>query len=271
MPFIQFKNKKVFYRIEGKGKPVCLVHGFAEDGNVWNKQVETLKEKNLLIIPDLPGSGSSQMLDGKASIETYAEVLKAIADESILSNTEENETKFCMIGHSMGGYITLAFAEKYPQLLNSFGLFHSSAFADTEEKIATRKKGIGFIEKNGTEPFLKTSVPNLFCEETKKEKPELVNQLLDIAKTISPEALIQYYHTMINRPDRTNVLKTFNKPVLFIAGKFDSAVPLHLSLEQMSMASISVIHILQHSAHMGMLEEADLSNSFLQNFLNGLP
>lgn len=271
MPFIRFKNKRIFYRLEGNGKPVFLVHGFAEDGNVWNKQFETLKQNNLLIIPDLPGSGSSQMLDGNSSIEDYAEVLKRLADKIILSNEEEKNASFCMIGHSMGGYITLAFAEKYPQLLNSLGLFHSSAFADTEEKIATRKKGIEFIQKNGSEPFLKTSVPGLFCEQTKKEKPELVSQLMEIAKTISPEALVQYYHSMINRADRTNVLKRFNKPVLFIAGKFDSAVPLRISLEQMSMASISVIHILQHSAHMGMLEEVDLSNSFLQNFLNGLP
>jgi len=271
MPFIQFKNKKIFYRLEGKGKPVLLVHGFAEDGKVWNKQVEVLKEKNLLIIPDLPGSGSSEMLDEKTSIEDYAEVVKALADETILINKVESNGTFSIIGHSMGGYITLAFAEMYPHLLNSFGLFHSSAFADSEEKKTTRKKGIAFIQKNGTEPFIKTSVPNLFSEETKKEKPELVSQLFNIAKTISPQALIQYSNAMIARPDRTFVLKGSSKPVLLIAGKNDSAVPLPASLEQMSMAPISVTHILQHSAHMGMWEEVALSNSFLSNFLNELP
>jgi pimeloyl-ACP methyl ester carboxylesterase len=271
MPFIQFKNKQIFYRLEGKGKPVLLVHGFAEDGNVWNKQVEVVKEKNLLIIPDLPGSGSSEMLDEKASIEDYGEVVKALADEMILTNKVENSDTFSIIGHSMGGYITLAFAEKYPHLLNSFGLFHSSAFADSEEKKTTRKKAIAFIQKNGTEPFVKTSVPNLFSEETKKEKPQLVSQLFNIAKTISPQALIQYSKAMIARPDRTFVLKGFSKPVLLIAGKNDSAVPLPASLEQMSMPRIAVIHILQHSAHMGMWEEVALSNSFLSNFLNELP
>ncbi len=270
MPFILFKSKKIFYRLEGKGKPVLLVHGFAEDNRVWNQQVVALKEKNLLIIPDLPGSGSSEMLDWKASIDDYAELLKKLADETILTNKAENEVTFCMIGHSMGGYITLAFAEKYPHLLNSFGLFHSSAFADSEEKKTARKKGIAFIQKNGTEPFVKNSVPNLFSEETKKVKPELVNQLFNIAKTISPQALIQYSMAMIARPDRTFVLKEFPKPVLLIAGKNDSAVPLPASLEQMSMPPISVIHILQHSAHMGMWEEVALSNSFLSNFLNEL-
>ena len=267
MPWIQFLNKKIFYRVEGKGKPVMLVHGFAEDGNVWNKQIDALKEKNLLIIPDLPGSGSSEMLDGKVLIKDYAEVLKYLADEIIV---KKSRGQFTMIGHSMGGYITLAFAEKYPGLLDSFGLFHSSAYADTEEKVATRKKAIEFISNNGTEPFVKTAVPNLFSDETKESRPELVNELLAIASTISPQALIQYYEAMIERPDRTSVLKSFKKPVLLIAGKFDSAVPLEASLEQFSMPEIATVHVLKHSGHMGMWEETQLSNEYLTQFLNGL-
>ncbi len=270
MPYTEFQNKKIYYRLVGKGNPVLLVHGFAEDGNIWKHQIDALKKNNLLIIPDLPGSGLSEMLDNKASIEDYAEVIKGLADEVIAKKGEQNDCRFSLIGHSMGGYITLAFAEKYPELLNSFGLFHSSAYADSEEKIATRKKAIDFISKNGTEAFVKTSVPNLFCEETKNEKPELITQLLDIAKTISPEALIQYYEAMIARPDRTTVLKTFTKPVLLIAGEFDTAVPLQASLEQFSMPTISMVHILRHSGHMGMWEEVKLSNSFLNDFLSSL-
>jgi pimeloyl-ACP methyl ester carboxylesterase len=64
MPQILFENKKIFYRVEGKGRPVFLLHGFAEDGRIWEKQINALKEDNLLIIPDLPGSGQSEMLDG---------------------------------------------------------------------------------------------------------------------------------------------------------------------------------------------------------------
>ncbi len=265
MNSFRYRNKNVFYRKEGKGKPVMLVHGFAENGNIWNKQIDSLKENNLLIIPDLPGSGDSEMLDGEVLIKDYAEVLKAIAGGEF-----KNNEKFSLIGHSMGGYITLAFAEKYPQLLNSFGLFHSSAFADNDEKILTRKKGIDFIKKNGSEPFLKTSIPNLFYEETKKEKPELTGQLFDLAKDISAEALIQYYEGMIRRPDRTSVLKTFEKPVLFIIGKYDTSVPLQASLQQCHLPAVSVVHILQKSAHMGMWEEEELSNSYLKNFLDGL-
>jgi pimeloyl-ACP methyl ester carboxylesterase len=269
MATFQFRNKKISYRTEGTGQPVILVHGFAENGNLWDQQIEALKENNLLIIPDLPGSGDSEMLEGEALIKDYAEVLRSLADEVIFKNNLAKQ--FSMIGHSMGGYITLAFAEKYPQLLNSFGLFHSSAFADSEEKKLTRKKGIDFIKKNGTELFLKTSIPNLFSEQTKQEKQELTGQLFDLAKNISPEALIQYYEAMIRRPDRTAVLKAFEKPVLFIIGKFDAAVPLDVSLQQCHLPPISIVHILQQSAHMGMWEEEQLSNSFLKKFLDQLP
>lgn len=270
MPHILFENKRIFYRLEGKGNPVLLLHGFAEDGNIWQKQIHALKENNLLIIPDLPGSGESEMIDGTPTMKDYAEVIKAIADEVIYQNNLENEKQFCLVGHSMGGYITLAFAEKYPELLNSFGLFHSSAFADTEEKKATRRKAIAFIIKNGTEAFLKTSIPNLFSEKTKNEKPEMMAQLFEIAKIISPEALIQYYEAMIMRPDRTAVLRCFDKPVLFIIGKEDNAVPLQASLEQCHIPAISSVHILQHSGHMGIWEEEKLSNSFLKDFVRNL-
>lgn len=267
MPHILFHHKKIFYRIEGKGKPVLLLHGFGENGNIWNKQVEDLKENFRLIIPDLPGSGQSEILEGKHTIEDYAEVVKAIADEVILKNKKEHYSQFSLIGHSMGGYITLAFAEKYPEGLNSFGLFHSSAFADDEQKIIVRKKGIDFIRKNGSEAFLRTSIPNLFSEQTKKERPELVEELLNISKNIPSEVLIQYYEAMIMRTDTTKVLRSFLKPVLFIIGKYDTAVPLNSSMQQCYLPTISSVNILQHSGHIGMWEEKELSILYLKKFL----
>jgi pimeloyl-ACP methyl ester carboxylesterase len=268
MAQIIFRGKKIFYRAEGKGKPVLLLHGFGEDGNIWNPQFNNLKEDHFVIVPDLPGSGQSEMLEGQCTMDDYAEAVKAITDKEIIEKEGSQKKSFTLIGHSMGGYITLAFAQKYPDVLNSFGLFHSSAFADDEKKIEVRRKAIDFIKKNGTEAFMKTSVPDLFSEKTKKEKPELVEELLMIANKISPEALIQYYEAMIKRPDTTSVLKSFPGPVLFIIGKHDAAIPLQASLEQCHIPAISSIHILQHSGHLGMREQQQLSNIYLTNFLN---
>ncbi len=183
---------------------------------------------------------------------------------------EKDGTKnlFTLIGHSMGGYISLAFAEKYPELLNAFGLFHSTAYADDEAKKEARRKGIEFIRNNGAAAFVQNTTPNLFSEKTKKENPEVVETLVDRSQNCSSEVLIQYYEAMIQRPDRTLVLKSFQKPVLFIAGIHDTAVPLQSFLEQCHMPAVSHIHILKNSGHMGMLEEKDLATALLLNFLS---
>lgn len=244
---------------------VLLLHGFGEDGNVWNPQFDLLKQHHFVIIPDLPGSGQSEMLDGSCTLGDYAEVVKAIVEEEFSKN---QKSTFSLIGHSMGGYITLAFAEKYAGMLDSFGLFHSSALADDEQKKETRRKGIDFIKNNGAEVFLKTSIPNLFSEKTKTEKPELVEKLLSIAMHVSAAALIQYYNAMILRPDRTLVLKTFSKPVLFIIGAHDTAIPLQASLQQCYLPAVSAVHILKNSGHMGMWEEEKEADNYLEDFLN---
>src|SRR4051812_20227657 len=148
--FLQFKNSTVFYRVSGQGKTVVLLHGFGEDGNIWNHIEKKLKNNFRVIVPDIPGSGRSTILKNEAKpvqIDDYAEVIISILkNESVRSCT--------VIGHSMGGYITLAIAEKYPELLNGFGLFHSTAFADNEEKKQTRQKSIEFIQSHDAISFL---------------------------------------------------------------------------------------------------------------------
>lgn len=254
---IQYQNKNIHYRVTGEGRHVVLIHGFGEDGNIWNDLATNLQKDYTLIIPDIPGSGKSEMLEGEnISIEDYAETIKAILDE-------ENTSRCTMIGHSMGGYIILAFAEKYSGQLNGFGLFHSSAFADDGEKIQTRRKAINFINENGAYAFLQTSIPNLFSG---KEHTKEMSELIEKGKQFSAEALIQYYHAMINRPDRTVVLKNFTKPVLFIIGEKDSAIPLQASLQQCHLPQITHVHILD-TGHMGMIEQRDKTRLIVTQYL----
>jgi len=172
-----------------------------------------------------------------------------------------------MIGHSMGGYITLAFADKYPNRLRSFGLFHSTAYPDSEEKKTARRRGIEFIQQNGPVKFLEQSIPNLFCEEFRKKDPKTVQKILARYTNFTSQSLVNYYEAMMLRPDRTHVLKSFPGPVLFILGKYDTAVPLEQGLQQCYMPGLSYIHVLEHSAHMGMWEEPSFSNPFIEDFL----
>jgi pimeloyl-ACP methyl ester carboxylesterase len=297
---ILYQNKKIFYRAIGDGKPVMLVHGFGEDGNVWDKQVEFLKENYYLVVPDLPGSGRSAMISDM-SMEGLAEVLHAIIHEEMppltppkeglaysqnqLNNDSLREINtellkssktpplgvggpWTVIGHSMGGYVTLALAETYWNHVNTFGLFHSTSFADTEEKKETRKKGIDFIKKHGAFEFLKSSSPNLFSPNSKSQIPNSIEKFIDSLANFSADALVSYYNAMMKRPDRTAVLKNTEKPVLFIAGEHDNAVPLNDVLKQCYLPEKSYFHLLKNSGHMGMMEESEKTNRILQDFLS---
>ncbi len=256
---LSYQDKKIHYRIIGSGQPVFLLHGFGEDGEIFHLQVEYLKRKFQLIVPDLPGSGQSAMI-GDMSIEGMAKVIHAIIKE------EKIET--CpVIGHSMGGYITLAMMEKYSKHISAFGLFHSSAYADGEEKITARKKAIDFIKQNGAYEFLKTAIPNLFAEQSKEKMKTTIAKLIEQGHNFSAQSLVSYYEAMILRPDRSEILQKARVPVLFIIGKYDNAVPVKDMLKQSHLPEKSYIHTLQQSGHMGMLEEADKCNQILEKFL----
>lgn len=263
--FISFNNSKIFYRIYGSGKAVVLIHGFGEDGDIWNYMAEKLKNNFMVIVPDLPGSGKSEILkdDGseQISIEDYAEVIISVIKK-------ESIDKCTVIGHSMGGYITLAIAEKYSEILNGFGLFNSTAFADNEDKKRERLKAIEFMEKNGAAPFLRKSLSGLFSEKFKEDHADEIEDLINSLTYFTSEALIQYYRAMMNRADRIKVLKTTPLPVLFVIGEKDPAVPLEKSLEQSHFPNTSYVHILPETGHVGMLEQKNLSVEIVSSYLN---
>jgi pimeloyl-ACP methyl ester carboxylesterase len=240
-----------------------LLHGFAEDGTIWDQLTVSLKDNFRLIIPDLPGCGKSPL----PAIPEADTTLDDLADPIIALLDEEGIQQAILIGHSMGGYITLAVAEKYPDRLKAFGLFHSTAYADSDEKVTGRRKSIEFIRKNGAPAFIRQSTPNLFAESTRKERPELINSLIDRYVSFDPDTLIHYQQAMISRPGRTHVLQQFTGPVLFILGEQDALIPLQSGLQQTHMPRLSHIHILENAGHMGMLENSDGSRRILHDFL----
>lgn len=257
---ISFEGENLYYTTTGTGLEVMLVHGFGETGDVWTLQTNTLKENYRLLVPDLPGSGESPYIpNNNPSIDLFADALLQIL------NNEQIE-KVVLIGHSMGGYICLAFAEKYPNRLKALGLFHSSAYADEEEKKIIRKKGIDFIRNNGSKLFLETTIPNLFADTRNPEK----NKLLQLADNFSSDALIGYYRAMTERPDRSQIISALSVPFLMIIGERDKAVPFETSLKQTNLAKLAFIYILRNSAHMGMWEETEKVNKILAKFLEQL-
>ena len=258
---IKLNGKNIFFRLTGKGPAVVLLHGFGEDGTIWEDQYRSINGFQFLV-PDLPGTGRSELISDM-SMEGLATCIRELT-------THLDIEKFILTGHSMGGYVSLAFAEKFPEKIVGLGLFHSTAYADTEEKKSTRRKGIGFIRKNGAFEFLKTSIPNLYAPATREHHPQMVEDQIRASHNFSDAALVLYYESMIQRPSRVNILKNSHAPVLFVLGRYDAAVPLKDGLEQCYLAPLTYIHVLENSGHMGMKEETGEANSILSNYLNSL-
>lgn len=259
---LKIKDSSIYYRITGNGEPVVLIHGFGEDSSIWDGLIGQLESNYRLIIPDLVGSGRSTGNTNGISMESMAEDVNTLLES-------ENVNSCYMIGHSMGGYITLAFAEKYAGKLKGLGLFHSTAYADSDEKKGARKKNIDFIEKHGSAKFLEPATRNLFSEKTKTEKPELVEELVERYRNFSAASLVAYTEAMMNRADRTEVLKNFQKPVLLIIGEYDTAIPIEQSLKLCRIADFAYIYIAAHSGHLGMLEEPEFCLGAIKDFLSG--
>lgn len=263
---IVFKNSNIFYTDYGTGKTVVLIHGFGEDGKVWNYLADNLKGNYRIIIPDLPGSGKSDMLNQESapvSIDDYAEVIISIVKNESLD-------KCTILGHSMGGYIALAIAEKHPEILIGFGLINSTAFCDSEEKKKDRIKTIQFLQDNSAISFLVTSIPGLFADKFKQQHAEEVDELIDSTKYFTSKALIEYTAAMMNRPEKINLLKSTCLPVLFIVGEKDPVILLQKSLEQCHLPVTSFVHILPEVGHMAMIEEKKLSAAIITSYLDNL-
>lgn len=251
-------GQPVYYRDKGKGDVVVLLHGFGETGDVWDQQAAVLASHFRVLIPDLPGSGRSGITEDM-SMEGLADVLFHLLNH-------ENISRCILIGHSMGGYAALAFAALHARFLVGLGLFHSTAYADSEEKKQVRQKGIGFIEEHGAYAFLKTSSPNLFSPLTRENQPELIDEFVESLSNFSASALVLYYKAMMTRADHTQVLREATYPVLFVMGPYDQAVPMADSLRLCTLPGKSYIYTLASSGHMGMLEQPALSGKILLQF-----
>lgn len=259
MKFITYRNKKIAYQVEGKGPAVMLVHGFCEDSNIWEEFRADLLEENYRVIRiDLPGFGRSEVLPS-VSIEQMAEAVHAV-----LMKLKANEIIF--IGHSMGGYVGLAFARLYPKMLRGLGLFHSHPYADSEEKKENRRKSVEFIKRQGHALFVKQLIPSLFNEKFANSNAFLLEKLTYRAAKGKSAGIIAAQEAMIEREDETKVLSEIEVPVLFIIGEEDQAVPPE-SIEQIHLPQAASIHILEKVGHMGLFEASKKTQLIVRQFL----
>ena len=255
----RYNGAKIAYRIDGEGIPLILIHGFCEDATIWDNFITGLTGMKI-IRPDISGFGGSELLTNN-SIESMAESMKAVLDA-------EGIKKCIMVGHSLGGYITLAFAKKYGNMLEGIGLFHSHPFPDNDEKKQERLKSIHFIEKNGHIVYVKQLIPRLFAELFASSNEFLINSLIFKASYFRPTSIISALNAMMQRGDYTDIIKNCSVPVLLIVGKLDKSIPYAVSKKMLDLPSVADIHILSTVAHMGLFTERDYTVKVVQEFVS---
>ena len=248
----------------GGNKPALVfLHGFCESKQVWEQFTQPLQIAYRVILLDLPGFGDNTALPTEFTMESFADYV-----QGVLINLNIN--KCVLIGHSMGGYIGLAFAEKFPEMLLGLCLFQSSALPDSAEKKQNRDRTIAFIQKHGLDKFMDTFVAPLFYEGNRDKNHQAIQLLAQIGKQGNPEGIIRTVAGMRDRPDRTKVLENIPCPVLFIAGKQDTAVTLAQTLEQCYLPQIAHTLFLDQTGHMGMFEQPDQTLKALTGFVFSL-
>jgi len=243
---ILYKGKKISYCDNGRGPAIVLLHGFLENMSMWDYFSKKLSEEFRVITIDLPGFGGSECIHRVHLMEQMATVVN-----KVLKYLEVD--KCLMIGHSMGGYVTLAFASKFPGKLQGFGLFHSHALADTPEAKVNRDRAIEIVQSDRGS-FIFSFFPELFAPENVGSFEKEIKKLHEDAMKTSPKAIIAALEGMKYRTDKRDVLNNIKVPVLFILGKKDSRIPLEKTLAQASFPGGSGSRVLDNAGDMGHIE-----------------
>lgn len=251
-------NLKINYRIEGKGYAIVLIHGFLETSDTWKDFSKELSANFSVISPDLPGHGKSDLYNEPYSMCKYAESIFQILNK-------ENISRALIIGHSMGGYVALAFAENYPYMLSGLCLFHSTPFADNEEKRKARTETIDLITKGNKNLICSNHAKAVYSDDNIEKYRKEIQKGEEIAKSMSNNGIIASLMTMKARIDRSDILDTLQVPFLYIFGNNDRFIP-HTILNKIDFPEDTSIEILKNSGHMGMIEEKEKSLKIINDF-----
>ncbi|WP_273126130.1 alpha/beta fold hydrolase [Metabacillus sp. HB246100] len=254
-------DNMISYTDQGVGHCVVLIHGFCGDSQYWKYIVPQLVAKNRVITVDIRGHGHSSTPKDEFEIMDLADDL----DKLLTSLHIDRAT---LIGHSLGGYISIAFAEKYPEKLCGLSMVHSTTLPDTDEAKKNRDNGILLIEEEGIKPYIQQLIPKLFAAGSHETLANEIDLVKKIGYRTSDLGAIECLKSMKNRPNRNHVLKNLSLPVLLVAGELDDILPLERTFS-VSGTNISQ-HTIKESGHMSMLEKPDELSEVLIGFLDNI-
>jgi len=201
-----------------------------------------------VVAVDLRGHGETSSTNGEEDYGT-----EKLADDLAALLDGLNLDKAAVFGHSLGGYVALAFAEKYPGRLSALGLIHSTAFPDAEQAKENRLKAVATIRSEGIAAFVDGLVPKLFAPEHRESRPDWIAKAKEIGYGTSADGAAGCALGMRARPDRVSVLETLDVPILLLAGEFDEVIPPE---KRFPVSRDNVTEVtLPGVGHMGMTED----------------
>jgi pimeloyl-ACP methyl ester carboxylesterase len=258
--YFNYHGGRIHFTDLGKGSVIVLIHGYLESLKVWENFARKLSEDFRVVSVDLPGHGKSDIYGEIHTMDFFAGVLSKLLEYLDIP-------KAFLTGHSLGGYVTLAFADIYPQKLFGYCLFHSHPFADSPEALKKRDREIKFVKAGKKDLMYPENVSKMFAETNlDKFKTEFLRSK-QIASEISGEGIIAVLNGMMIRPSRLSVMEDGRVPCLWVLGLMDNYIKSDTIILKVNLPQNAEVVILKNSGHMGFVEEEALSAIVITDFV----
>ncbi len=258
--FLPFCDGKISYTDRGKGRVIILLHGYLETSDIWRSFSEKLAADFRVIAVDLPGHGLSDIFGKEHPMEFMAEAIRELLEYLGIR-------KAFITGHSLGGYVTLAFLELFPEYLSGYCLFHSHPLADSPETIKNRHREIKLVQKGMKDHMYPANVTKMFATSNIEKFSEAIQRSKEISSSISGEGIIAVLKGMIARPSRLEFMEKGIVPCLWILGRMDNYIPCEAIIEKVNLPPNATLIILENSGHIGFVEEEEKSVALISEFI----
>lgn len=244
---LNFKNTPIHYKTFGKGPAVILLHGFLESSTMWQPLLPQLAEDHFVVAIDLPGHGQSGVLAETHSMELMAEAVYETIQQLQLPSVT-------VIGHSMGGYVAMAFLEEFPECVERLVLLNSTPAADSDERKNNRNRALKVVDQN-PQAYISMAIGNLFTQKSHEIFPKEIENLKKEAFSFPVDGIKAAIKGMRDRKDRTEVLKNFTKSKYMLLSQADPILSVSetKSLAERVKASVKIIE----GGHMSTIENKE--------------
>lgn len=257
---VKYKGVNIYYTDEGKGIPVVLLHGFLENSSMWHYLIPELLENNRVITIDLLGHGKSECIGYIHTMDAMADVVNALLIHLKIA-------KAIFIGHSMGGYVSLAFAEHFPEKVLGLCLANSSAIEDSLERKLNRERAIKAVKQNHR-AFISLSIANLFAINNRELFKKEIGHIKDEALKIPLQGIIAALEGMKIRPNREYILQNPDFKKCMIIAKQDPVLEYDTLIKQTKGLDIEIIEF--SGGHMSYIENMSVFNYKLKHFIENI-